>query len=125
MPARAEDTLARLRVCRDANRGVPADLVSDTIEIIEALVESESLRARRDALIRRAALLLPADRPYAQAARLLEEQRTMNRTWHLLRGTQPSPTPDTPRACLHAAALYAPLPRSQRHFYRILAKSPD
>lgn len=116
----AADTLARLRVCRDAARQVPPDLLHDAIVTMERFVHTGMMRQRRDALIRRAALLLPEGRPYTRAGLLLHEARTMNRTWHLLRDRLPDPEPASPRACLHAAQLLAPLPQSQRHFYRVI-----
>lgn len=124
MASSAADTLARLRVCRDAGRAAPPDLVADAIEAIERSLHTEMLRGRRDELIRRAALLLPdADaRPYTRAGLLLQEARTMNRTWNVLRTLPPESEPGTPRACLHAARIYAPLPESQRHFYRVLTR---
>lgn len=123
MGASAVDTLARLRVCRDAACQVPPDLVIDAIAVIERSLHTETLRARRDELIRRAALLLPDTeaRPYTRAGMLLQEARAMNRTWHILRAQPPQLDQCTPRACLHAARLCAPLPESQRHFYRVLA----
>ena len=120
--ATAADTLARLRVCRDAGRHVPPDLLCDAIVVMERFVHTGMLRQQRDALIRRASLLLPEGRPYTRAGQLLQEARTMNRTWHILKERMPDPEPASPRACLHAAQLLEPLPESQRHFYRVIAE---
>lgn len=121
--ASAVDTLARLRVCRDAGRSAPPDLIADAVDAIEGFLRTDTLRDRRDALIRRAALLLPDGRPYTRAGLLLQESRAMNRTWHILRQSPPEPVLATPRDCLHAARLIAPLPESQRHFYRVLSEN--
>ncbi len=120
--ATAADTLARLRVCRDAGRHVPPDLLQDAIVVMERFVHTGMLRQQRDALIRRASMLLPGGRPYTRAGQLLQEARTMNRTWHILKERMPDREPASPRACLHAAQLLAPLPESQRHFYRVIAE---
>jgi hypothetical protein len=114
------DTLARLRVCRDAGRPLPTDLLDDAIACLERGADAAQLRARRDALLRRAALLLPPAPPHRLAAMLAAEAKAMARTWHILRAHEPAPPYCTPRACLHAAALCARLPESQRQFYRVL-----
>lgn len=120
MPSIAAETLARLRVCRDSGRQVPPDLVESAIGVIEGMVRADVLRERRDEMLRRAALLLPEQRPYAQAGQLFKEARAMDRVWHVLRTSPADDRPATIRACLRAARNFAPLPASQRHFYRIL-----
>ncbi|TXH66599.1 MAG: hypothetical protein E6Q88_11685 [Lysobacteraceae bacterium] len=124
MASRAAETLARLRVCRDAGLPVLPELAADAIEVIEQFLYAAELRDRRDAMIRRAALLLPDPdaKPYTRAGLLLQEARAMNRTWNILRSKPPENELSTPRACLHAARLYAELPGSQRHFYRVLIR---
>ena len=114
------DTVARLRVCQAAGLPVTDDLLSDAVECLERVTDAALLRARRDELIRRAALLLPVAGPYQQAATLAGEAKAMARTWHLLRSTPPAVPLSTPRDCLHAARLLADLPESQRQFYRLL-----
>lgn len=114
------DTLARLRVCRDAGRALPADLIDDAIVHLERIEDAAVMRARRDALIRRAALLLPPGPPYQLATMLAREARALSRTWHVLQTREPKMPYQTVRDCLHAAALRASLPASQRQFYRVL-----
>lgn len=125
MTSLASDTLARLRVCRASGVPVPPDLHDDAIECIARITDATIMREKRDALIRRAALLLPAGPPHKKAAALAGEAKAMARTWHHLRARQPGDALDTPRACLHAAALRAPLPASQRQFYRVLRATAD
>lgn len=117
------DTLARLRVCQAAGLPVPDDLLSDAVECLEKVTDAALLRARRDELIRRAALLLPDATPYQQAAALATEAKAMSRTWHLLCQQSPGQSLSTPRECLHAARLLAVLPTSHRQFYRLLQMS--
>lgn len=116
----AANTLARLRVCRDAGQAIPSDLVADAITCLEAVADAAVLRVKRDELIRRASLLMPPAPPHRLAEVLAAEAKAMARTWPILRARQPREPYQAPRDCLHAAALLAPLPSSQRQFYRVL-----
>ena len=120
MQSGAADTLARLRVCLAAGRPPSPDLLADTIAQLAQFSDAADLRAKRDALIRRAALLLPDAPPHRKAAQLALEAKAMARTWHVLQSREPLPPYETPRECLHAAALRSRLPESQRQFYRVL-----
>lgn len=120
MASQVADTVARLRVCRDAGVPVPPALRDDAIACLEDTIDAALLRTSRDDLIRRAALLLPFGTPHQKATALADEAQAMSRTWHLLRSRPPAVTFTTPRDCLHAAALRAKLPESQRQFYRVL-----
>lgn len=120
MGSTTADTLARLRVCKAAGLPVSQDLLNDAVECLERVTDAALFRAKRDELIRRAALLLPVAAPYHQAAALVGEAKAMARTWHLLRTLPPAKILTTPRDCLHAARLLAELPESQRQFYRVL-----
>lgn len=113
------NTLARLRVCRDAGLPVSHELLSDAAECLERVADADARRAQRDAMIRRAALLLPSAPVHTQAGALASEAKVMARTWHVLRSRSPD-SPETVRACLHAAGLHAKLPASKRQFDRIL-----
>ena len=120
MEGGAAGTLARLRVCLAAGRSPSPELLADTIAHLELFSDAAELRAKRDALIRRAALLLPAAPPHRKAYLLAQDAKAMTRTWHLLRSREPAAPYGTPRDCLHAAGLLARLPASQRQFYRVL-----
>lgn len=122
MSSRASETLARLRVCRAAGLPVPPDLHDAAIECLERISDATILREQRDSLIRRAALLLPPQSKHQVAAALATESRAMYRTWHVLRAREPREPLNTTRDCLHAAALRAKLPQSQRQFYRVLVE---
>ncbi len=113
-------TLARLRVCLAAGRAPSPALVADAIDCLEKISDAGAIRARRDALIRRAALLLPDARPHRKAFMLAQEAKAMARTWHLLQAREPDSAYGTPRDCLHAAALLSRLPESSRQFYRVI-----
>lgn len=115
------DTVARLRVCQAAGLPVSDELLNDAVECLERVTDAALLRAKRDELIRRAALLLPVATPYQKATALAGEAKAMDRTWHLLRSVPPAQPLSTPRECLHAARLLADLPESQRQFYRLLS----
>lgn len=119
------DTVARLRVCREAALPVPLDLLDDAMECLERVTDAALLRARRDEFIRRAALLVTEKSVFRKAAVLADEAKAMSRTWHLTKSHLPDGVPSTVRACLHAAAHQAELPFSQRQFYRVLCASDD
>lgn len=120
MGALVADTLARLRVCRDAGLSAPPDLRDAAIECLERYADAEQARAQRDSLIRRAALLLPPAAPYRNAGVLACEAKAMNRRWHELRTRPPQQPFGSLRDYLHAARLLSELPSSQRQFYRVL-----
>ncbi|MFC3715593.1 hypothetical protein ACFONC_05460 [Luteimonas soli] len=119
------DTLARLRVCRDSGLATPPELRDAAIECLERYADAEQVRAQRDTLIRRAALLLPPAAPYRTAGVLACEARAMNRRWHELRTKLPQQPFGSPRDYLHAARLLSELPTSQRQFYRVLLAAND
>ena len=117
---RPTETLTRLRVCLEAGRPPSPDLLSDAIECLSQYSDAADARSRRDALIRRAALLLPPSPAHRKATLLAREAKILARTWNVLRSREPSLPYCTPRDCLHAAGLLARLPASQRQFYRVL-----
>lgn len=121
MTSLASDTLARVRVCRTAGLPFSSELQEHIEQCLEQMVSPASLRGRRDVLIRRAALTLPAASLSQRANMLVDEAKQLGRVWHLLRNQPPEHEPATPRACLHAAALLAELPASARQFYRVLS----
>lgn len=121
----AADALARLRVCRAAGLTIPLDLQEELLACLESQVSAGRLRQNRDALIRRAAMLLAPASDYQHAERLADEARQMMRTWSLLKTRPAEAEPTTPRACLHAASLQAPLPKSVRQYYRVLQALRD
>lgn len=125
MPRNRSETIARLRVSVAAGMPPPPELVADVLEFLERDEGAANLRAKRDSLIRRAAMLLPPDREYAKAACLASEAKAMQRTWHLLREREAEASPATVRGCLHAAALHEDLPQSHRQFYRVLKRRAD
>lgn len=120
MRSRATETLARLRVCREARLQIPADLVDDAIDLIEQSCKVSALKVERDRLIRLAALLLPAGTgTWNQAKQLLKESNAMNRRRQT--ATQSVDDLTTVQGCLKAAAKNRALPETDRQFYRILA----
>lgn len=125
MRALVSDTVARLRVCRDAQVPVPEDLLHDAVECLEKISVAADQRARRDQLIRRAALLFPGSSNYQAAACLAAEARAMSRVWKQLSKRLPPEPPQTARDYLHSAGLFAELPISQRQFYRVLQGEKD
>ncbi|AMU99417.1 hypothetical protein [Xanthomonas citri] len=120
MAPRIADTLARVRVCRDAGLPITDELRNDIVECLEQAAGASALRRQRDMLIRRAALLLPPAGAWRQAEALADEAQQLARVWHVMRNRPAACEPATPRACLHAAGLLAALPKSQRHFHRVL-----
>lgn len=121
MTSQRSELVARLRVCRDAGRAPSSELVGDVINFLEKQNDSALNRKKRDELIRRAALLFPLVSEYKRAENLTKEAKAMMRTWLILK-IKPAPKEfASVRDCLHAAALHAELPNSQRHFYRILS----
>lgn len=120
--SRIDNALARLRVFQDSGLPLPADLQDEIVACLEELAGSRTRRQRRDALIRRAAILLPPTGDWQRAGDLLAEAQQLARVWHLMRNRAPETEPATPRACLHAAGLVAALPKSQRQFHRILCE---
>jgi hypothetical protein len=114
------DTIARLRVCKAAGVPVCPELIAAALDHLERDEGMAKLRARRDALIRRAALFLPSESPYKQAARLAGEAKAMNRLLRTKRSLDPDPA--TIQGCLHAAAMIDHLPTSHRQFYRVLRR---
>lgn len=124
MTSHLATTLARLRVCRAAGVAISPELRDEVIECLERLADASLARARRDELIRRAALLIPDASAYSRASRLAAEAKVMARTWHILQSRPAAEQLDTPRDCLHAAALLSRLPESARQFYRVLQATP-
>lgn len=116
------DTIARLRVCKAAGVPVCPELIAAALDHLERDEGMAKLRARRDALIRRAALFLPSESSYKQAERLAGEAKAMNHNRLLRRTRSLDPDPVTLQGCLHAAAMIDHLPTSQRQFYRVLRR---
>lgn len=120
MRPRASDTLARLRVCREARIQIPDDLVNDAIEIIEQSCKASALKSERDRLIRLAAVLLPSgSSAWNQARQLLKEAGAMNRRRPI--AAQGGEDLTTVQGCLRAASKIRALPETDRQFYRIIA----
>jgi hypothetical protein len=120
MVNRIDEALSRLRVCRAAGVAPSAELQDEILECLEATVGGAALRRRRDALIRRAALLLPTGSEFERAGVLSREAKTLGRMRSRSCTTATIGEPATPRECLYAASLLARLPGSQRQFYRVL-----
>lgn len=120
MVNRIDEALSRLRVCRAAGVAPSAELQDEILECLEATVGGAALRRRRDAFIRRAALLLPTGSEFERAGVLSREAKTLCRMRTRGSTTATVGEPATPRECLYAASLLARLPGSQRQFYRVL-----
>lgn len=120
MVSRIDEALSRLRVCRAAGVAPSAELQDEILECLEATVGGAALRRRRDALIRRAALLLPTGSEFERAGVLSREAKNLSRMRTRSSTTSTVGEPATPRECLYAASLLARLPGSQRQFYRVL-----
>ena len=120
MAASTTETLARLRVCRAAGVAVPGDLQDDVIECLSKLVGHSQLKARRDALIRRAAMALPPAGAYRKAEALAVEARAVARGRLSLLSDFGLDQPTTPRQCLFAASQILELPSSVRQYYRVI-----
>lgn len=120
--AHAPALLARLRVCQSLGKPAPPELVAQLIQALSTEVRARGLLASRNALIRRAGLLLPGSNPSTQAATLLAEARRMRPTALV---TVEGDSPATVRECLAVAATYGKLPTSHRHYLRILLEVAD
>lgn len=123
MPTSALETLARLRVCRAAGIAVPHDLQDAAIECLSKVAGHAELKARRDALIRRAAMALPPGGAYRNAEILAQEAKVIGRSRlaPLSVGTHAEPV--TARQCLLAASQILELPTSVRQYYRVIQSS--
>lgn len=120
MGERAATALARLRVCRAAGLPIPADLHDEVIECLAGIAGHAQLKAKRDALIRRAAMALPPAGSYRHAEILAAEAKAMTRVPRPVSGVILPMEPVTPRECLFVASLALELPSSVRQYYRVL-----
>ena len=113
-------TLKRLQVYVDMGQPAPPALVADAIEHLSRQVTAQDRKRKRDRLIRRAALYLEGT-PRAKAAALLLEAAALARRRPAAVHERTPLEAGTVRECLQAAALFDKLPRSLRHFQRVLA----
>lgn len=111
------ETLARLRVSRDAGRPPEPPLVAEAIRHLESVAGAAMARADRDKCIRRAAAFLDGS-AWQKANALRAESIALARAWKRL--SQHTPARWTVQGELHAAALIDDLPGSQRQFFRVL-----
>ena len=115
------ETLARLRVSRDAGRPPEPPLVAEAIRHLESVAGAAMARADRDKCIRRAAAFLDGS-AWQKANALRAESIALARAWKRL--SQHTPARWTVQGELHAAALIDALPGSQRQFFRVLTNPP-
>lgn len=120
--AHAPALLARLRTCQSLGRPVSPELLAQLIDGLSGEVRARGLLASRNALIRRAGLLLPDGNPSAKAAALMAEA---GRLRPVALVTVQGESPATVRECLAVAATYGKLPTSHRHYLRILLQPAD
>lgn len=123
--SKLSDTLARLRVCRDARQPVAADLLADAVECLEAVSSAEMSRLRRDQYIRRAALMTGAPSMGRQAECLATEVAALPRRRGAAAVAAAGAEPATVAECLAMASAFCPLPESSRHILRILKESAN
>lgn len=108
------DQLARLRVHVEGRLPLPPDLGGWVLDQLAAGLRAEQALAARDKLIRLAALQLPGV-PHRKAAALAAEARRLDRL-------ALPPSPGTVAALLSDARRFRPLPRTARHYCRLLQR---
>lgn len=105
--------LARVRALLQAGQPLPRGLAFWVEGELARPVKADLLRSRRDAYIRQAAEICGGSRSY-QVRRILDEVRTLDRSW--ARHKLSDPEPGTFRGAVHRARLQAPIPgRSRLH----------
>jgi|GEM_PF-5334496 len=113
----------RLHVVRDAGIGATGELLDQAIAYIDADLDAGGKRQLRDGLIRRAALMLDAQSPYAKAGVLAIEAKALARRREFAQDDSPAGSPV--RALLREAGRFGELPASRRHYYRVLVRGDD
>lgn len=101
---------------------MPGELQDDLIDCLAKQLGHAQLKARRDTLIRRAAMALPPAPDYRQAEILAGEARALSRGRLAMLTIPAAEEPATAKQCLFAASQILELPSSVRQYYRVLRR---